>query len=62
MKDEARWDWKHFIAGKKSDIIDGKKINRGVRISVTFRKIKKFPPSKIQKEFNQETIRENWIL
>lgn len=37
MTGEARYKWKHSIAARKSDIINGKRINRGRRISVTFR-------------------------
>ena len=39
MKDDARSLWTHEIIGKKTDIINGKKINRGTRISITFRTV-----------------------
>jgi alkylated DNA repair dioxygenase AlkB len=39
MKDDARSLWTHEIIGKKSDIICGKKIERGTRISITFRTV-----------------------
>lgn len=39
MRDEARYNWKHGISARKSDIYQGKKIKRGRRISVTFRKV-----------------------
>ena len=34
----ARYDWQHAIPARKSDIIDGVKISRGRRVSLTFRK------------------------
>jgi len=37
MKDEARYDWKHGISARKSDVIDGERITRGRRVSLTFR-------------------------
>ncbi len=39
MKEESRYDWKHGIAARKSDTIDGEKISRGRRVSITLRKI-----------------------
>lgn len=39
MEKEARYDWRHGIAPRKSDVIDGKTIQRGRRISLTFRKV-----------------------
>lgn len=36
---EARYDYTHEIVGRKSDMVDGKKIPRGDRISLTFRKV-----------------------
>lgn len=35
----ARYDWSHEIPARKSDMIDGRKIERGRRISLTFRKV-----------------------
>lgn len=40
MQGEARYKYKHEIKKRKTDIINGKKITRGRRISLTFRKIK----------------------
>jgi alkylated DNA repair dioxygenase AlkB len=39
MRDEARFQWKHGIAARKSDIYDGRTIARARRISLTFRNI-----------------------
>ena len=39
MKEDSRSLWTHEIVGKKSDIINGKKIQRGTRISITFRTV-----------------------
>lgn len=41
MSGDARYKWKHEIIKRKSDVIDGKKVNRGIRYSVTFRTIHK---------------------
>lgn len=37
LEDEARWKFKHGITKRRSDIVDGKSIKRGERISITFR-------------------------
>lgn len=37
---DARYKWKHSIAGRKFDMIDGQKVMRSRRISLTFRTIK----------------------
>lgn len=37
---EARYNWTHEIKKRKSDIIDGKRVSRGTRISITFRTVK----------------------
>tara|TARA_B100001093_G_C26732635_1_gene972942 strand:+ start:226 stop:837 length:612 start_codon:yes stop_codon:yes gene_type:complete len=37
--DDARYNWTHEIKKRKSDIIVGKKQNRGARISITFRTV-----------------------
>jgi alkylated DNA repair dioxygenase AlkB len=37
---EARYGWKHSISQKKSDMINGKKVRRTTRVSLTFRKVK----------------------
>ncbi len=39
MEGEARYDWKHEMIGRKSDVVDGKKLARGRRISITFRMV-----------------------
>lgn len=41
MTGESRTLWQHQMIGRKSDNIDGKKVNRATRISVTFRSVKK---------------------
>ncbi len=35
----ARYEWQHCIPARKSDVIDGSKINRTRRVSITFRKV-----------------------
>jgi len=37
MSGECRYNWTHEMIGKKSDIVNGIKISRDRRISVTFR-------------------------
>ena len=37
VEGEARYEWNHHIPERKSDKIDGKRVKRGTRISVTFR-------------------------
>lgn len=39
MEKEARYQWKHGIAARKSDNFEGKIWKRGRRISLTFRKV-----------------------
>ncbi|TWF53319.1 alpha-ketoglutarate-dependent dioxygenase AlkB [Neorhizobium alkalisoli] len=39
LKDAGRYDWTHEIPARKSDLVDGMKIARGRRISLTFRKV-----------------------
>jgi alkylated DNA repair dioxygenase AlkB len=39
LKGASRYDWTHEIPARKSDVLDGKKVDRGRRISLTFRKI-----------------------
>lgn len=36
---EARYQWRHGIAGRRSDLIDGVRIPRSDRISLTFRRV-----------------------
>lgn len=37
LTNEARYDFMHCIPARKTDIVDDKTINRGTRISITFR-------------------------
>ncbi len=37
MEKEARWEFTHEIPARKSDVVNGEKISRGTRISLTFR-------------------------
>ncbi|MCC7449354.1 MAG: alpha-ketoglutarate-dependent dioxygenase AlkB [Anaerolineae bacterium] len=39
MQGAARYGWKHSIPARKSDVYEGRKIERGRRISLTFRKV-----------------------
>ncbi|MEO1644995.1 MAG: alpha-ketoglutarate-dependent dioxygenase AlkB, partial [Chloroflexota bacterium] len=39
MAGEARYDWKHGIATRKSDVVDSERIARQRRISLTMRKV-----------------------
>ena len=39
LSDEARYDWTHAIPGRKSDMINGQKIYRLRRASLTFRNV-----------------------
>ncbi|MCM2374573.1 alpha-ketoglutarate-dependent dioxygenase AlkB [Aporhodopirellula aestuarii] len=36
---ESRYLWKHAIAGRKSDVVDGKRVLRTRRVSLTFRNV-----------------------
>lgn len=40
FRDEARYDWHHEIVPRKSDMVDGKRVKRTKRISITFRSVK----------------------
>jgi hypothetical protein len=44
LSDEARYEWQHGIANRKSDRWKGAVIRRGRRLSVTFRLLKEQPP------------------
>jgi alkylated DNA repair dioxygenase AlkB len=37
MSGESRYEWKHEMVSRKSDVVDGVKIARGRRVSITFR-------------------------
>ena len=39
LKDEARYEWLHGIAARKSDKLNGYKHDRRRRVSLTFRKV-----------------------
>lgn len=39
LKGESRYDWKHGIAGRKSDLINGIRQQRERRVSLTFRRV-----------------------
>lgn len=36
---DARMNWSHEIKKRKTDLVNGKKVNRGTRISITFRHV-----------------------
>jgi alkylated DNA repair dioxygenase AlkB len=38
LKDASRYGWTHEIPARKSDIMDGRRVERSRRISLTFRK------------------------
>lgn len=44
MKGEARYGWTHGIAARKSDVFQGRTIDRRRRVSLTFRKVILDPP------------------
>lgn len=39
LRGAARYEWTHGIPARKSDELNGRKIERGTRISLTFRKV-----------------------
>lgn len=39
LDDDARFNWTHGIPARKSDLVDGEKVVRGRRISLTFRTV-----------------------
>jgi alkylated DNA repair dioxygenase AlkB len=39
LKGASRYDWTHEIPARKSDVVEDTKVNRGSRISLTFRKL-----------------------
>lgn len=41
MRGESRYEWKHGIAPRKTDIFEGETIRRGRRVSLTFRHVLK---------------------
>jgi alkylated DNA repair dioxygenase AlkB len=40
LQGDARYHWQHGIAKRKSDVVDGLKVQRGRRVSLTFRTVK----------------------
>lgn len=40
MQDEARYQWRHSIAARKSDQREGQRVPRSRRVSLTFRKVR----------------------
>lgn len=42
---EARWAWMHAIAARRSDVVEGVRVRRGRRVSLTFR-VAKIPPAR----------------
>ena len=43
LSDEARYEWEHGIARRRTDVLDGLRTPRTRRLSVTFRTLKKSP-------------------
>lgn len=39
LSGEARYEWTHEIPARKSDVVDGRKMLRGRRVSLTFRTV-----------------------
>ncbi len=39
LSGEARYDWRHSIAGRKTDTHEGRIVDRGRRLSLTFRNV-----------------------
>lgn len=39
MTGDARYAWRHSIAARKSDIVEGRRMERGRRVSLTFRTV-----------------------
>jgi len=39
MSGDARYKWTHEMASRKSDVVDGQKVARGRRVSITFRSL-----------------------
>ncbi|MFN9789717.1 MAG: alpha-ketoglutarate-dependent dioxygenase AlkB [Holosporales bacterium] len=39
LQGDARYHWQHGIAKRKSDVVDGVKVHRGRRVSLTFRNV-----------------------
>ncbi|MEO9457695.1 MAG: alpha-ketoglutarate-dependent dioxygenase AlkB [Lentilitoribacter sp.] len=39
LKDKSRLDWTHGIAPRKSDVVNGVRLSRTRRLSLTFRKV-----------------------
>jgi alkylated DNA repair dioxygenase AlkB len=39
LKGPARFEWTHAIPARKSDVVDGRRVPRNRRLSVTFRNV-----------------------
>ena len=39
LSDDARYEWQHAIPARKSDVVNGFKIARDRRLSLTFRTV-----------------------
>jgi alkylated DNA repair dioxygenase AlkB len=39
LQDDARYAWTHEIPARKSDVLDGKRVPRETRVSLTYRKV-----------------------
>lgn len=37
MTGECRYDWRHQMRARRSDVVDGRRVQRGTRVSITFR-------------------------
>ena len=43
MTGDARYQWTHEMPSRKSDMVDGARVKRGRRVSITFRSV--LPPA-----------------
>jgi alkylated DNA repair protein alkB family protein 8 len=43
MSDEARYGWTHGISERKSDLVDNTVLKRGLRVSLTLRRVRTQP-------------------
>ena len=39
MQGEARYGWEHTIPARRNDVVDGKAVPRGIRVSATYRRV-----------------------
>jgi alkylated DNA repair protein alkB family protein 8 len=40
LQDDARYKWTHEIPSRKTDVIDGKRVPREKRVSLTYRSVR----------------------